>query len=146
MSSIAHSSHMDIFQNLAVDLETEGRYLFLNCIANQLRYERMASEIIQIVYLCLSPIQLYELRMIKISYNFSDIQTAIHITSLVLYFICLPKQTRSPYRSKLHASYWKDLLSIGHIHGVSYSSKNEQSLFPYSSFEILNPASSKIIL
>ena len=37
MSTIAHSSHMDIFQNLAVDLETEGRYLFLNCIANQLR-------------------------------------------------------------------------------------------------------------
>ena len=35
MSTIAHSSHMDIFQNLAVDLETEGRYLFLNCIANQ---------------------------------------------------------------------------------------------------------------
>ena len=132
MSSIAHSSHMDIFQNLAVDLETEGRYLFLNCIANQLRYERMASEIIQIVYP--GNIQLYEARMIKISYNFSDIQTAIHITSLVLYFICLPKQTRSPYRSKLHASYWKDLLSIGHIHGVSYSSKNKQSLFPYSSF------------
>ena len=26
------------FQNLAVNLETEGRYLFLNCIANQLRY------------------------------------------------------------------------------------------------------------
>ncbi|XP_015786178.1 CCR4-NOT transcription complex subunit 1 [Tetranychus urticae] len=38
MSSIAHSSHMDIFQNLAVDLDTEGRYLFLNAIANQLRY------------------------------------------------------------------------------------------------------------
>merc|ERR1719402_954978 len=30
MSSIAPSSHMDIFQNLAVDLDTEGRYLFLN--------------------------------------------------------------------------------------------------------------------
>ena len=29
---------MDIFQNLAVDMDTEGRYLFLNCIANQLRY------------------------------------------------------------------------------------------------------------
>ena len=27
-----------MFQNLAVNLETEGRYLFLNCIANQLRY------------------------------------------------------------------------------------------------------------
>merc|ERR1712241_382019 len=38
MSSIAHSSHMDIFQNLAVDLDTEGRYLFLNAITNQLRY------------------------------------------------------------------------------------------------------------
>merc|ERR1711936_562499 len=38
MSSIAHSSHMDIFQNLAADMDTEGRYLFLNCIANQLRY------------------------------------------------------------------------------------------------------------
>ena len=38
MSTIAHSSHMDIFQNLAVDLETEGRYLFLNCIANQVQH------------------------------------------------------------------------------------------------------------
>ncbi|XP_063227280.1 CCR4-NOT transcription complex subunit 1 isoform X2 [Bacillus rossius redtenbacheri] len=38
MTTIAHSSHMDIFQNLAVDLDTEGRYLFLNAIANQLRY------------------------------------------------------------------------------------------------------------
>ncbi|XP_054165262.1 CCR4-NOT transcription complex subunit 1-like [Oppia nitens] len=38
MSSISHSSHMDIFQNLAVALDTEGRYLFLNAIANQLRY------------------------------------------------------------------------------------------------------------
>merc|ERR1712020_507608 len=37
-STIAHSSYMDIFQNLAVDMDTEGRYLFLNCIANQLRY------------------------------------------------------------------------------------------------------------
>ncbi|XP_064641680.1 CCR4-NOT transcription complex subunit 1-like isoform X3 [Lineus longissimus] len=38
MTTIAHSSHMDIFQNLAVDLDSEGRYLFLNAIANQLRY------------------------------------------------------------------------------------------------------------
>jgi len=38
MNSIAHCSHMDVFQNLAVDMDTEGRYLFLNCIANQLRY------------------------------------------------------------------------------------------------------------
>lgn len=38
MSTIAHSAHMDIFQNLGVDLDTEGRYLFLNAIVNQLRY------------------------------------------------------------------------------------------------------------
>ncbi|XP_063970716.1 CCR4-NOT transcription complex subunit 1-like isoform X2 [Lytechinus pictus] len=38
MSTITHSSHMDIYQNLVVDLDTEGRYLFLNAIANQLRY------------------------------------------------------------------------------------------------------------
>lgn len=38
MSAIAHSAHMDIFQNLAVDLDTEGRYLFINAIMNQLRY------------------------------------------------------------------------------------------------------------
>ncbi|KAK6167378.1 hypothetical protein SNE40_021420 [Patella caerulea] len=38
MGTIAPSSHMDIFQNLAVNLDTEGRYLFLTAIANQLRY------------------------------------------------------------------------------------------------------------
>ncbi len=27
MSTIAHSSHMDIFQNLAVDLDTEGGFV-----------------------------------------------------------------------------------------------------------------------
>ena len=29
MSTIAHSAHMDIFQNLAVDLDTEGEYWFV---------------------------------------------------------------------------------------------------------------------
>ena len=36
--SMTHSAPMDIFQHLASDLDTEGRYLFLNAIANQLRY------------------------------------------------------------------------------------------------------------
>ncbi len=35
---IAHSAPMDIFQHLVMDVDTEGRYLFLNAIANQLRY------------------------------------------------------------------------------------------------------------
>uniref|UniRef100_S4PL68 Not1 n=2 Tax=Pararge aegeria TaxID=116150 RepID=S4PL68_9NEOP len=38
MTTIAHSAHMDIFQNFTVDFDYEGRYLFLNAIANQLRY------------------------------------------------------------------------------------------------------------
>lgn len=35
---ITHSAPMDIFQRLITDLDTEGRYLFLNAVANQLRY------------------------------------------------------------------------------------------------------------
>lgn len=37
-SPINQSAPMNIFQHLALDLDTEGRYLFLNAIANQLRY------------------------------------------------------------------------------------------------------------
>jgi len=37
-SPITQSAPMDIFQHLALDLDSEGRYLFLNAIANQLRY------------------------------------------------------------------------------------------------------------
>ncbi|RUS19853.1 hypothetical protein BC937DRAFT_86816 [Endogone sp. FLAS-F59071] len=35
---ITHSAPMDIFQQLLLDLDSEGRYLFLSAIANQLRY------------------------------------------------------------------------------------------------------------
>lgn len=38
ISPISLQPHMDIFQCLLSDLSTEGRYLFLNAIANQLRY------------------------------------------------------------------------------------------------------------
>lgn len=37
-SPITHSAPMDVFQRLAQELDTEGRYLFLNAVANQLRY------------------------------------------------------------------------------------------------------------
>ena len=33
-----HQPSLDIFMRLANDLDTEGRYLFLNALANQLRY------------------------------------------------------------------------------------------------------------
>lgn len=38
MTSISGTPHIDVFQHLATTLDTEGRYLFLNAIANQLRY------------------------------------------------------------------------------------------------------------
>lgn len=37
-SPITHSAPMDVFQRLVTELDTEGRYLLLNAIANQLRY------------------------------------------------------------------------------------------------------------
>ena len=33
-----HQPSLDIYMRLANDLDTEGRYLFLNALANQLRY------------------------------------------------------------------------------------------------------------
>lgn len=38
LTNPAHSTHSDIFQSLVVDLDSEGRYLFINAVANQLRY------------------------------------------------------------------------------------------------------------
>ena len=36
--ALAHSAPMDIYQRLAADLGSDGRYVLLNAIANQLRY------------------------------------------------------------------------------------------------------------
>ncbi|CAA0820384.1 transcription regulators [Striga hermonthica] len=38
MTAFLVSAALDIFQTLVMDLDTEGRYLFLNAVANQLRY------------------------------------------------------------------------------------------------------------
>jgi len=37
-ASLANSAHVEIFAHLTAELNAEGRYLFLNAIANQLRY------------------------------------------------------------------------------------------------------------
>jgi CCR4-NOT transcription complex subunit 1 len=34
----SHSAHSDIFQSLIVDLDSQGRHIFLNAVINQLRY------------------------------------------------------------------------------------------------------------
>jgi len=44
---------MDIFQNLAVDLDTEGRYLFLNALSNQLRFPSSHTHYFSLVILYL---------------------------------------------------------------------------------------------
>ncbi|RNA24401.1 CCR4-NOT transcription complex subunit 1 isoform X6, partial [Brachionus plicatilis] len=38
LAHAVHSTFIDIFQTLVADLDSEGRYLFINAIANQLRY------------------------------------------------------------------------------------------------------------
>ena len=38
LTHAVHSTYTDIFQSLVADLDSEGRYLFINAIANQLRY------------------------------------------------------------------------------------------------------------
>ncbi|VDP05666.1 unnamed protein product, partial [Heligmosomoides polygyrus] len=51
--TIAHTAFMDIFQNLAVQLCTEGRYLLFNAIANQLRYPNAHTHYFSCVFLFL---------------------------------------------------------------------------------------------
>lgn len=47
MSAIAHSSHMDIFQNLAVDLDTEGEHFLIDV---KLYYPVFVSDILPTHY------------------------------------------------------------------------------------------------
>ena len=42
ISTITHSSHMDIFQNLAVDLDTEGKY---SCYFHDTAHKNLSSQI-----------------------------------------------------------------------------------------------------
>ncbi|OQV15954.1 CCR4-NOT transcription complex subunit 1 [Hypsibius exemplaris] len=37
-TSVAHSSHMDIIQNLAINFDNEGRFLLVNALVSHLRY------------------------------------------------------------------------------------------------------------
>ena len=138
MSSIAHSSHMDIFQNLAVDLETEGRYLFLNCIANQLRLSNLHVRKFHVLYQqydrnimfywhtvntpALRSI-LYQIIDTKIIYHVnlllsSGIPTAIHTISHVPFCTFLLKQIKNLFKNRLLEFYLKGSLSTDLILGV----------------------------
>lgn len=47
--SVAHSSHMDIIQNLAMSLDNEGRYLLIHAVATHLRYPNAHTHYFQCV-------------------------------------------------------------------------------------------------
>jgi CCR4-NOT transcription complex subunit 1 len=51
--ALSHSAPMELFQRLATDLNAEGRYLFLNAVANQLRYPNNHTHYFSCVLLCL---------------------------------------------------------------------------------------------
>lgn len=50
---LAVKAALDIFQTLMKDLDTEGRYLFLNAIANQLRYPNTHTHYFSVILLYL---------------------------------------------------------------------------------------------
>jgi CCR4-NOT transcription complex subunit 1 len=52
-ATITHSAPMDIFHYLAHELDSEGRYLFLNAVANQLRYPNNHTHLFSCVLLYL---------------------------------------------------------------------------------------------
>ncbi|GMR41788.1 hypothetical protein PMAYCL1PPCAC_11983, partial [Pristionchus mayeri] len=53
IQTIPHNAFMDIFQSLTVQLDTEGRYLVFNAIANQLRYANAHTHFFSCVFLFL---------------------------------------------------------------------------------------------
>lgn len=63
---------LDIFQTLIGDLDTEGRYLFLNAIANQLRYPNTHTHYFSfiVLYLFAESNQVRQLRGLILLYTF----------------------------------------------------------------------------
>lgn len=94
MTTIVHCSHMDIFQNLAVDLDHEGRYLFLNAIANQLRYPNSHTH-----YFSCALLYLF------VEANSEAIQVRILLTIISFNFISTNVLSYFSTRNKLHAFY-----------------------------------------
>jgi hypothetical protein len=102
---------MDILQNLAVDLDNEGRYLFLNAIANQLRYPNIHTHYFSCALLYLfdeansEAIQVSHIHAIELN----------HFILLRFNFLIINFDTRMfliiyplLFRSKLLAFFWND--------------------------------------
>lgn len=63
---------LDVFQALIMDLDTEGRYLFLNAVANQLRYPNTHTHYFSFILL----------------YLFAESNQVRKITSMIAVFFC----------------------------------------------------------
>lgn len=102
MTTIVHCSHMDIFQNLIVDLDHEGRYLFLNAIANQLRYPNSHTHYFSCALLYLfveansEAIQVFS-HLLRLNEYYLNLNYIIRILKNISFQFC---------RNKLRVFYW----------------------------------------
>jgi len=126
---IANSPAMDIFQKLVMDLDSEGRYVFLNAIANQLRYPNNHTHYFSCVLLCL-------FAEVKLDHNEEEIKEQItrvlldrlivnrpHPWGLLITFIELVKNPRYNFwdLSSIHCSpeisrLFDNIVKSTHIH------------------------------
>ena len=74
------SAPLDIFQTLLAELDTEGRYLFLNAVANQLRYPNTHTHYFSFILLYLFA----ESNQVRASLNFNVIIFMIFDRMVVL--------------------------------------------------------------
>ncbi|KAL0482117.1 CCR4-NOT transcription complex subunit 1 [Acrasis kona] len=126
---IVNSPAMDIFQKLVMDLDPEGRYVFLNAIANQLRYPNNHTHYFSCVLLCL-------FAEVKLEHNEEEIKEQItrvlldrlivnrpHPWGLLITFIELVKNPRYNFwdLTSIHCSpeisrLFENIVKSTHIH------------------------------
>lgn len=97
MSTITHSSHMDIFQNLAVDLDTEGKINKMGdrvSTNKRLYWQDFTSAELLFVHW---QVAIFSWTQSPTNYV---IPTVTRTTLVVCYFICLPKQILKLFRNK----------------------------------------------
>lgn len=78
---------LDIFQTLIGDLDTEGRYLFLNAIANQLRYPNTHTHYFSfiVLYLFAESNQVRQVRGLILLYTFFTVVLVSQSTSFFIW-------------------------------------------------------------
>lgn len=105
MSVFLVSAALDIFQSLIGDLDTEGRYLFLNAIANQLRYPNSHTHYFSFIllYSFAEANQVKNFVLIVLHYGASP---ALLILKLVVnkHLFCTGNYPRANYKSSVRTA------------------------------------------